>query len=388
MATANNITPGTVSIRMGDGLGGFSGTTNVSVGQEPASVAIGDFNNDGKQDLATANDINAGSVSIRLGDGSGGFSGTTNVSVGGNPSSVAIGDFNNNGNQDIAVAHQDSGAVSIRFGDGMGNFTGTTEVAVQLNPFNIAIGDFNNDGNQDFVTADEGADTISIRLGDGSGNFSVMAGAATAVGDSPRAVAIGDFNNDGTQDLAVPNGTGTKTSIRLGGCFPGITSAVSRKMHNATPFDIPLSLGQPSVECRTGGAGGDHSLVFTFTSNITSGGATVTAGTGTAGSILIAGNTMRVPLTGVTDQQQLTVTLNNVTDASSRVMPPTPVNMIFLLGDTTGNKSVNASDVTQTKSRSGIAIDATNFRSDTNANGFINASDVTQVKSNSGHAVP
>ena len=70
---------------------------------------------------------------------------------------------------------------------------------------------------------------------------------------------------------------------------------------------------------------------------------------------------MRVSLTGVTDQQQLTITLNNVTDASSRVMPPTPVNMIFLLGDTTGNKSVNASDVTQTKSRSGIAIDANNF---------------------------
>ena len=165
----------------------------------------------------------------------------------------------------------------------MGNFTGTTEVAVQLNPFNIAIGDFNDDGNQDFVTADEGADTISIRLGDGAGNFSVMAGAATAVGDSPRAVAVGDFNNDGTQDLAVPNGTGTKTSIRLCGCFPGITGAVSRKMHNTTPFDIPLSLGQPSVECRTGGAGGDHGLVFTFTSNITSGGATVIAGNGTAG---------------------------------------------------------------------------------------------------------
>jgi len=159
-------------------------------------------------------------------------------------------------------------------------------------------------------------------------------------------------------------------------------------MHNATPFDVFLPFGQPGTECRTGGAGGDHSLVFTFTTNITSGGATVTAGTGTAGSILIAGNTMRVPLTGVTDQQQLTVTLNNVTDASSRVRPPTPVNMIFLLGDTSGNKAVNASDVTQTKSRSGIAIDSSNFRSDTNANGTINASDVSQVKANSGHAVP
>jgi VCBS repeat protein/FG-GAP repeat protein len=378
-----------VSIRLGDGLGGFSGTTNVSVAAKPSSIALGDFNNDGNQDFATANSVPAGTVSIRLGDGLGGFSGTTNVSVGGNPSSVAIGDFNNNGNQDFAAAYQTSHGVSIRLGDGFGAFSGTTEVVVDSNPFSIAIGDFGNDGNQDFVTVDEGANIVSVRLGDGAGNFSPVGGAGNVVGDSPRAVAIGDFNNDGKQDLAVPNATGSKVSIRLGGCFPGLTDAVSRKTHNATPFDINLPLtGQAGVECRTGGTGGDHSLVFTFTTNITSGGAAVTSGTGTTGSILIAGNTMRVPLTGVTDQQQLTVTLNNVTDASSNVMPPTAVRMIFLLGDTNGNKTVNSTDVSQTKSRSGQVLDATNFRSDTNVNGIITATDVSQVKVNSGHGVP
>ena len=166
-----------------------------------------------------------------------------------------------------------------------------------------------------------------------------------------------------------------------------LTSAVSRKFHNGTPFDIDLPLtGEPGVECRTGASG--HTLVFTFTRNVVSGSATVTSGTGTAGAASFSGNTMTVPLTGVTDQQKITVTLNGVTDVSSQVLPSTAVSMNVLLGDTTGNKSVNASDVSQTKARSGIAIDATNFRSDTNANGFINASDVTQVKSNSGHAVP
>src|SRR5205823_614511 len=56
----------TVSIRLGDGLGGFSGSTEINVGANPSSVAIGDFNGDGKQDLAVAN-YSSHTVSIRLG---------------------------------------------------------------------------------------------------------------------------------------------------------------------------------------------------------------------------------------------------------------------------------------------------------------------------------
>jgi hypothetical protein len=384
---AANLNGGTVSIRMGDGFGGFSGTTDVNVGNKPSSVAIGDFNNDGKQDFAITNNLPVGMVSIRMGDGLGGFSGTTSVSVGGTPSSVAIGDFNNNGNQDFAAAYQTGHAVSIRLGDGLGGFSGATEVDVQLNPLSVAIGDFNNDGKQDFVTADEGADTVSIRLGDGSGNFISLGGAATVVGDSPRAVAIGDFNNDGTQDLAVPSATGSKASIRLGACFPGLTNAVSRKMHNTTPFDINLPPnGEPGVECRSSSPG--HTLVFAFTTNVVSGSAIVTAGTGTAGTATFAGSTMTVPLTGVPDAQKITVTLNGVTDASSHVMPSTSVSMNVLLGDTNGNKTVNSTDVSQTKSQSGSAISTANFRSDNSVNGIINATDVSQVKINSGHGLP
>lgn len=166
-----------------------------------------------------------------------------------------------------------------------------------------------------------------------------------------------------------------------------LASAVSRKSHGGTPFDINLPLtGNPGVECRSGASG--HTLVFTFTTNIVSGSATVTSGTGTAGAPIFSGNTMTVPLTGVTDQQQITVTLNGVTDVTSQTLPSTSVSMNVLLGDTTGNKSVNASDVSQTKAQSGIALSASNFRTDTNVNGTINASDVSQVKANSGHAVP
>ena len=64
------------------------------------------------------------------------------------------------------------------------------------------------------------------------------------------------------------------------------------------------------------------------------------------------------------------------------------VQMGMLLGDTSGNGFVNASDVSQTKARSGQAVDATNFRSDVTVNGSINASDVSLVKSRSGTALP
>src|SRR5438045_4309070 len=97
---------------------GFSGFTNaadinINAGSVPQSVAIGDFNGDGKQDLAVAN-FSSNTVSIRLGDGLGGFSGSTEVSVGSGSISVAIGDFNGDGNQDLAVANANSNTVSIR----------------------------------------------------------------------------------------------------------------------------------------------------------------------------------------------------------------------------------------------------------------------------------
>jgi dockerin type I repeat protein/Kelch motif protein len=165
-----------------------------------------------------------------------------------------------------------------------------------------------------------------------------------------------------------------------------LITAVSRKSHGGTPFDIPLPFtGAPGVECRAGSA---HTLVFTFTTNVASGSTSVTAGTGVAGAATFSGNTMTVPLTGVIDQQQITVTLNNVTDASAQVLPPTSVSMNVLFGDANGNKSVNATDVSQTKSQSGTALSATNFRSDVNFNGTINATDVSQVKLNTGHGVP
>ena len=165
-------------------------------------------------------------------------------------------------------------------------------------------------------------------------------------------------------------------------------SAVSRKTHGAATFDVSLPLsGEPGVECRSGAAG--HTLVFTFTNNITSGNANVTGGGGNvSGTPSFSGKTMTVNLTNVTDAQKVTVTLSNLTDEFLQALPNTNVSMNVLLGDTNGNKVVNATDVAQTKLQSGLPLSAANFRSDVTVSGTINSSDVTLVKSHSGAGVP
>jgi hypothetical protein len=163
-----------VAIRLGDGLGGFSGSTSVSVGSQPTGVAIGDFNSDGKQDLATANSggfpLNGTTVSIRLGNGTGGFTGTTTVTVGTGPYSVAIGDFNNDGKQDFVTANYNSNSSSIALGNGAGDFGTASSVSVGNKPVSVAVGDFNNDNTTDFATANVLSNNASVRLGNCGGN--------------------------------------------------------------------------------------------------------------------------------------------------------------------------------------------------------------------------
>jgi hypothetical protein len=168
-----------------------------------------------------------------------------------------------------------------------------------------------------------------------------------------------------------------------------LTTVVSRKTHgSAGDFDVDLPLsGSAGVECRS--TGGNHTFVFTFTNNVVSGNAAVTSGIGSIPTFpLFSGNTMTVNLTGVPDQQQITVTVSNVMDTFGQTLPNTSVNAVILAGDTNGNRTVNAADVAQTKAQEGAPVDQTNFRTDVNANGTINAADTALVKGDLGNSVP
>jgi hypothetical protein len=164
--------------------------------------------------------------------------------------------------------------------------------------------------------------------------------------------------------------------------------AVSRKTHGAAgDFDINLPFGgPPGIECRSGGTNGNYQMVVTFLNAVTFDSAGL-SGTGGISSATGSGTpVVTVNLTGVMNAQTILVTLYNVNDGTTTESIPIP--MGILIGDTGGNGTVNASDVTQTKTQAGHAITSSNFREDVNANGVINASDVTLVKSKTGTALP
>ena len=167
--------------------------------------------------------------------------------------------------------------------------------------------------------------------------------------------------------------------------------AVSTKSHGggAATYSVALPAGnQPGIECRSGGVNGDYTVVVTFPNQLSSVvGASVTSGTGkvTAGTINNANpQQYTVNLTGVADNQVLTIGLHSVNDAQGNHSSLVPVQMRVLIGDTNGDGSVNAGDSTQTRNRAGELTSQGNFRSDVNTDGTINSGDAFIVRSKSG----
>jgi hypothetical protein len=221
-----------VTILLGDGSGNFTGaaTSPEAAGDGPVSVAVGDFDANGKDDLAVANRF-SNNVTILLGDGSGNFSAaaTSPEAAGTSPLSVAVGDFDANGTDDLAVGNASSNNVTILLGDGSGDFSAaaTSPEAAGDSPVSVAVGDFNGDGKQDQAVANQSSDNVTILLGDGSGNFTTAATSPEAAGGVPGSVAVGDFDRNGKDDLAVANRFSNNVTILLGDGSGNFTTAAT-----------------------------------------------------------------------------------------------------------------------------------------------------------------
>jgi hypothetical protein len=210
---------------------------------------------------------------------------------------------------------------------------------------------------------------------------------------SLRGSAVGEF---GTGSSAVStSGSYTNKPGYVGQLSDLLTLAVSRLTHGgAGTFNInlPLSSGLAGVECRSSSI---YTVVFTFANPLTSTPGVTATATGviqpgpSSGSIDPNDSHNYIAnLTSLPNAQYITVTLSNVNDSDGNFSNSLPAVMGLLIGDTSGNGSVNATDVSLTKSKSGQAVDATNFRTDVAVSSSINATDVSTVKSKTGTALP
>src|SRR5439155_4548775 len=172
-----NFTDGSVSILLGNGDGTFQKAVNYDAGPYPASVAVGDFNGDGNPDLAVANVVwydqstgtsTNGGVSLLFGKGDGTFKATVKLGAGRAPHSVAVNDFNGDGKEDIAVANVNSGDVSVLLGNGDGTFQTAVNYALGNYPYAVAVGDFNGDAKPDLAVATGGGVLVLLNNDDGT----------------------------------------------------------------------------------------------------------------------------------------------------------------------------------------------------------------------------
>jgi hypothetical protein len=187
----------------------------------------------------------------------------------------------------------------------------------------------------------------------------------------------------------------TKTLIEHYGLpFVQLNAVVSRKVHNsAGAFDINLPVtGTRGIECRTGGANGDYTLVFSFANTLTSvSGASVTSGTGSVGSKSIDSTDAHnyiVNLTGATNAQYITVSLANVTDSAGSFSSAVSATMGVLIGDVNASKLVDGNDVSAVQSHTRQSVNNTNFRYDVNASGLIDGNDVSITQGQTRTSLP
>ncbi|MFZ0317606.1 MAG: FG-GAP-like repeat-containing protein [Candidatus Sulfotelmatobacter sp.] len=158
-------------------------------------AVTGDFNGDGKLDMAVVNEFQ---VEVFLGKGDGTFQAPVVYTAGKSPEGIAAADVNGDGKLDLLVANFGSNTVSVMLGNGDGTFQTHVDYATGTWPDMVAVADFNGDGNLDLAVSSY--ENTVILLGNGDGTFQNQ---VALPGSQAGGVCVGDFNGDGIPDIAL-----------------------------------------------------------------------------------------------------------------------------------------------------------------------------------------
>lgn len=239
----------------------FTPAVSPAVNSGPTSVATADFNGDGKLDLVVGHN-NSNSISVLLnqtasGAGSPGFAAKQDLPVTSRPNAVSVGDFNGDGKPDIATANLYSNDTSVLLnvttpGSATITFLSPVTFSTGNSPFDLEVADMNDDGKQDIVSISN-TDLVHVLLNTTTAGATTptFAAAQSVVGAAtPRSVTVADFNGDGRPDIAASGDGSTKAIVLLN------NTAVASSTVSFQPA-LELTAGQLARSVNTGDVNGD-----------------------------------------------------------------------------------------------------------------------------------
>ncbi|MFB7976981.1 FG-GAP-like repeat-containing protein [Streptomyces vinaceus] len=252
LATSNANT-NNVAVVPGNGDGTFGAATRFGLngGTGPQGIASADLDGDGHLDLVTSN-ASAGTLSVLLGDGVGGFGTASNVSAGLTlPSRIKLADVNEDGKQDaVLVAPGTPGRVAVLLGDGAGGFAAASLLSAGANLTSASVSDLNGDGHVDLVVSSSGSHEVVVLEGDGTGAFGSPLAFGLAGGTNPQATAVADLDGDGRPDVVTANSNSSASYVKDASVLLNATNrtpTASNDSYNHIGADAPLVVGAPGV---------------------------------------------------------------------------------------------------------------------------------------------
>jgi hypothetical protein len=194
-----------ISVFLGNGDGSFG--PELLLPSISSKAVIADFNGDGKLDIVTVeNSFTGGALRLFLGNGDGTFTSTADTTFYSgylSYSSLAVGDFNGDGKLDVVVVGGGPSQAYVLLGNGDGTFGPAAGFGSLNQTYGVAVGDFNGDGKLDVAWTDSGSSSVAVLFGNGDGTFQPQV--EWSANGYPSALVVADFNGDGYPDIAVAN---------------------------------------------------------------------------------------------------------------------------------------------------------------------------------------